>query len=74
MVWRTKVQATVQGCSFLHLFIFYLCCSNFVKMEKMLWMEDIVESTQAFPFLTNSRIDMVTFVDLKKVVTTVNSL
>jgi hypothetical protein len=24
-----------------------------MRMEKMLWIEDIVESTQALPFLTN---------------------
>ncbi len=33
----------------------------------MLWIEDIVESTSAPPFLTNSRID-IGFVDLHKVV------
>jgi hypothetical protein len=42
-------------------------------MEKMLWMEDIVESTQASPFFINSRIDMVTFVDPQKVVTRRNA-
>ncbi len=47
---------------------FYLCCSNFVKMEKILCIEDIVKSTQASPFLTNSRIDMVSLVDPHKVV------
>jgi hypothetical protein len=37
-------------------------------MEQMLWIKDIVESTQAPPFLTNSRIDMASFVDPHKVV------
>jgi hypothetical protein len=34
----------------------------------MLWIDDIVESTSAPPFLTNSRIDMASFVDPHKVV------
>jgi hypothetical protein len=34
----------------------------------MLWIEDMVESTLAPPFLTNSRIDIVGFMDLHKVV------
>ncbi len=34
----------------------------------MLWIEDIVENTQAFPFLTNLKIGMASFVDLHKVV------
>ncbi len=29
----------------------------------MLWIEDIVENTQVPPFLTNSKIDMASFVD-----------
>jgi len=50
MAWRTKVQAKVQGYSFLHFFSLFHCflknlCSNFVKMEEMLWIEDIIEST-----------------------------
>jgi hypothetical protein len=39
-----------------------------MRMEEILWIEDILESTQAPPFLTNSKIDMVTFVDLHKLV------
>jgi hypothetical protein len=39
-----------------------------MKMKDMLWIEDIVESTSTSPFLTNSRVDMVGFVDLHKVV------
>jgi hypothetical protein len=38
-------------------------------MEDMLWIEDIVESTLVPPFFINSRIDMVNFVNLHKVVT-----
>ncbi len=34
----------------------------------MLWIEDIVESTHAPPFFTNSKVDMANFVDLHKVV------
>jgi len=34
----------------------------------MQWIEDIVKSTQALPFLTNSRVDMVGFVNPHKVV------
>jgi hypothetical protein len=37
-------------------------------MEKMLWIEDIIESTQAPPFLTNFRVNMVGFVHPHKVV------
>jgi hypothetical protein len=37
-------------------------------MKDMLWIEDIVENTQAFPFLTNLKIGMASFVDLHKVV------
>ncbi len=73
MVWRTKVQAKVQGCSFLHflffsIVFFYTCHSNSMKMEEMLWIEDIVESTKAPPFFTNSRVDMASFVDLYNMV------
>jgi hypothetical protein len=39
-----------------------------MKMEKMLWIEDIIESTQAPPFLTNFRVDMFGFVYPHKVV------
>jgi hypothetical protein len=39
-----------------------------MKMEEMLWIEDIVENTQAPPFLTNSKIDMASFVDPHQVV------
>ncbi len=34
----------------------------------MLWIEDIVESTQTPPFFTNSRIDIISFANLYKVV------
>jgi len=34
----------------------------------MLWIEDIVGNTLTLPFLTNFRVDMVSFVDLPKVV------
>jgi hypothetical protein len=37
-------------------------------MQEMLWIKNIVESTQAFPFLTNPRVDMVGFVDFLKVI------
>jgi hypothetical protein len=37
-------------------------------MEDKLWIEEIVESTPTFPFLSNSRINMVGFVHLHKVV------
>ncbi len=37
-------------------------------MKDMLWMEDIVESPLAPPFLTNSKVDMVNFVNARKVV------
>jgi hypothetical protein len=37
-------------------------------MKNMLWIEDIVESTQAPPFLTNLKIGMTSFIDLHKVV------
>jgi hypothetical protein len=37
-------------------------------MDDMLCIEDIVENTLAPPFLTNSRIEMVGFVDLHKVI------
>jgi hypothetical protein len=33
----------------------------------VLWIEDIIESTSTFPFLINSRVDMVGFMDLDKV-------
>jgi len=37
-------------------------------MDDMLWIENIVENTLAPRFLTNSKINMVGFVDLRKVV------
>jgi hypothetical protein len=37
-------------------------------MEDMLWIEDTIESTLAPPFLTNSRVDMVGFMDTHNVV------
>jgi hypothetical protein len=42
-------------------------------MEDMLWIEDIVESTSTSLFLTNSKVDMVGFVDLHKVVARKNA-
>jgi hypothetical protein len=39
-----------------------------MRMKEMLWIEDIVESTQAPPFFTNSKVDMVSFVDPHKLV------
>jgi len=62
MVWRTKVQVRVQDCSFFQFLIFstiffYPCCSNFVIMEEMLWIEDIVENTQALPFFTDYKVN-----------------
>jgi hypothetical protein len=37
-------------------------------MEDMLWIENIVEGTPIPPFLTNSKIDMTSFVDPHKAV------
>jgi hypothetical protein len=37
-------------------------------MKDVLWIEDIVESTQAPPFLTNLKIDIASFVNPHKVV------
>jgi hypothetical protein len=34
-----------------------------MKIEDMIWIEDIVKNTLAPTFFTNSRIDMVCFVD-----------
>jgi hypothetical protein len=39
-----------------------------MKMEEMLWIEDIVENTSAPPFWTNSRVDMIGFVYPQKVI------
>jgi hypothetical protein len=39
-----------------------------VRIKDMLWIEDIVKNTLALPFLTNSKIDMVSFVDHPKVI------
>ncbi len=71
--WKIKVQAIIQGCSFFHFLffstiLFYPYCSNSMKLEEMLGIQDIVESTQAPSFLTNSRIDMVGFVIPHKVI------
>jgi len=38
-----------------------------MRLVDMLWIEDIVENTLALPVLTNSRVDMVGFVDPHKV-------
>jgi len=42
--------------------IFFIFYFNFVKMENMI--EDNVRSTPALPFLTNSRVDIVGFVNI----------
>jgi hypothetical protein len=39
-----------------------------MRMENMLWIENIVESTSTPPFLANSGVDMASFVDLHKVI------
>jgi hypothetical protein len=54
-------------CFYFHVF-FYLCCLNFVIVENMLWIEDIVASTSAPSFSINSRIDIASFVHPHKVV------
>jgi hypothetical protein len=36
-------------------------------MEDMLWIKNIVESTPTLPFLTNSKVDMINFMDPHKV-------
>jgi hypothetical protein len=38
-----------------------------MRMEDMLWIEDINESTSILPFLTNSKVDMASFVHSHKV-------
>jgi len=38
-----------------------------MRMEDMLWIEDINESTSILPFLTNSKVDMASFVHPHKV-------
>jgi uncharacterized membrane protein len=56
MVWRTK-KCNIKF-KVTHFFVFfalfhypfYPCYSFFVKMENMLWIEDIVESTSTPPF------------------------
>jgi hypothetical protein len=39
-----------------------------MKLVDMLWIEDVVENTIALPFLTNSRVDVLSYVDPHKVV------
>jgi hypothetical protein len=39
-----------------------------MRMEDMLWIEDINESTSILPFLTNSKDDMTSFVHPHKVI------
>jgi hypothetical protein len=39
-----------------------------MRMKDMLWIEDIVGNTITLPFLTNFRVDMVSFVNPHKVV------
>jgi hypothetical protein len=51
--------------SLFHHFLKYFF-SNSVKMENMLWFEDIGKSTSTLPFLTNSKVDMAGFVNLHK--------
>ncbi len=54
---------------FLFFIIFFNpCCSNSEKNEKQVMYEDIVESTVTPPFLTNSRIGMISFVNPHKLV------
>jgi hypothetical protein len=50
-----------------------VCCSNFVRMEDMLWIEDIVDNTSIPPFLVYYRVDMVDFVNIHKVVARKNA-
>ncbi len=42
-------------------------------MEDMLVIQDIVESTPTPPFLTNSKVDMASFVDLHNVIARKNA-
>jgi len=42
-------------------------------MEDMLWIEDVVESTPTPPYLTNSRINMVNFMNPHKAITRKNT-
>jgi len=39
-----------------------------MRMEEILWIEDIIDSTQAPPFFTTFRVDMASFVHPHKVV------
>jgi hypothetical protein len=48
-------------------------CSNYVKMENILWIENIVENTSAPLFFTNSKIDMASFVNPHKMVVKTNA-
>ncbi len=58
----------VQFFVFLFIFIvFFYPCLNSTRIKDVLWIEDIIESTSTFPFLINSRVDMVGFMDLDKV-------
>jgi hypothetical protein len=41
-------------------------------MEDMLWIENIIERILTFSFFINSRIDMVNFVNLHKVIVKMN--
>jgi hypothetical protein len=36
-------------------------------MEDVLWIKEIVDSTPTPPFLTNSKVDMINFMDFHKV-------
>ncbi len=62
-----KCDLGFKGAHFLFIFTdsFYPCCSNYVRMKDILWMEDIVEITPTPPFYINFRIDMTSFVDVR---------
>jgi len=49
---RFQVVHFFSWVSFFSVF-FYPCCSIFVTIENMLWIEDIVQNTSTPPFLTN---------------------
>ncbi len=53
---------------FFIIFFLYPCCSTFVKMKDLLWIEDIVENTSTPSFFINSKVGMFDFVNPHKVV------
>ncbi len=65
-----KCNLRSEGAHFLFFLtdFFYPCCSNYVRMKDILWMEDIVEYTPTPPFYINFRIDMTGFVDPHKMI------